>query len=211
MRQTMLCLLAGAALGCATAQAGTLTFESQSTGFFVGSATESGYTFTNASGTLLVWPNGNPGKAMEGTVANGNAELRVTRAGPVPYFTFESLDYAAYSLSNGGTQSLTVQGYLLGNPVGSDSWVLTGSNVPSNWTTELPTNLDAVVLDELRITLLASLSPTEMYQAVDNIVLADVASLPEPGGLTLLMIGLIGMGFTVHSKLSLGRRSLHPV
>jgi len=131
MRHIALYLLASVALGCA-AQAGTLTFESQPTGFFVGYATEAGYTFTNAAGTMLVWANGSPGNAMEGTVANRNSELRVTRAGAIPYFTFESLDYAAYSLSNSGTQTPSVQGYLDGNLVGGDSWGLTASNVPSN-------------------------------------------------------------------------------
>jgi len=58
-----------------------------------------------------------------------------------------------------------------------------------------------VVLDELRIVLLAGMTPTEMYQAVDNIVLTDVAAVPEPAGLAPLLVGLLGLGIALRPRM----------
>ena len=124
-----------------SAFANVITFETAPSGpGFTGPVTENGFTYSTLSGGLFVAVNGHPGQDMEGTETVGGGVLKIVRAGGGD-FTFDDIDFSAFAHSGTGSQTLMVEGFLGGLPVGTDQYTLANTNTfngpaYSNWTTE---------------------------------------------------------------------------
>jgi hypothetical protein len=183
------------------AEAAVITFETAPLiPNFVGPVTESGFTYSGASGALVVNNTGNPGQDMEGEATGGGGVLKIVSAG-APKFTFESVDFAAFADSGTGSQTLSVTGLLGGAPVATDTWTLANANtIPYSWTTEGASNLQGKAIDELLITLDGSPPAAPVfYEAVDNVTLSGVG-VPETTTWAMMLIGLFGLGAMTRSR-----------
>lgn len=174
---------AAAVLAAPLAQAAVITFETAPYGSFNGPVTESGFTYSRLSGTLIVNNIGNPGQDMEGNVKFGAGMLGIVAVGSPADFTFSGPDYAAIRRRS---QTLTVTGLLGGSTVGTDTYTLANTDVSfptyANWTTELASNLAGKTIDALQIALNGGIGrpSSYFYQAIDNVVLAAPSSVPGP-------------------------------
>jgi hypothetical protein len=186
------------------AHAATITFEAAPFGGgFTGPITESGFTYTKASGGLFVESFGHPGHDMEGTAIEGGGVLDIVQSSSGA-FTFFSLDYAAYAGTGVGSQTLHITGYLGGLAVGADTYTLanTSSASPafSNWTLESASSLAGVKIDDLKITLNGGLTDSSLFfQAVDNVVLGS-ATVPEPATWAMMLVGFGAVGATLRAR-----------
>ncbi|MGH6985590.1 MAG: PEP-CTERM sorting domain-containing protein [Caulobacteraceae bacterium] len=195
-------LSAGGALG--SASAATITFEAAPFGQFSGPATEAGFTYKTLSGSLFVDGFGNPGQEMEGAYTGGGV-LDIEDAGGGD-FTFDQLDYAAYSTDGAGSETLVVQGFEDGSLVASDSYSLSNTSndtndTYANWTTEFASALAGQRIDDLQITLAAQAGGDYPLQAIDNVVLTPV---PEPAAWALMLAGFFGLGGVFRARRSTG-------
>lgn len=152
---------AAAVLAAPLAQAAVITFETAPYGSFNGPVTESGFTYSRLSGTLIVNNIGNPGQDMEGNVKFGAGMLGIVAVGSPADFTFSGPDYAAIRRRS---QTLTVTGLLGGSTVGTDTYTLANTD------------------DALQIALNGGIGrpSSYFYQAIDNVVLAAPSSVPGP-------------------------------
>lgn len=132
---------------------------------------------------------------MEGQVTAGGGTLEVVLAGG-GNFQFNAVDFAAYSESGTGTQTLDVQGYLGATLVGTEQYTLTNTltltPTYANWTTESASVLAGQYVSELLIVLNANES-ADSYEAIDNVNLAT--GVPEPASVGLMGSGLAWLGY----------------
>ena len=153
------------------------------------------------SGGLFVNRFGNPGQDMEGDQEVGGGLLAIVSASS-GNFTFNSIDFAAFASSDPGSQTLSVEGFLGGSPVGTDAYTLANTNIfnPTypNWTTEAASVLAGKTFSELDITLNAG--GGSFSENIDNVVLTPVSAVPEPASLVLLTSGVLGWGFARRHK-----------
>jgi hypothetical protein len=200
MKRALLGLAIVIMLGLGSAaSASTITFETAPIGGgFSGPITENGFTYSDFSGGLFVSGNhGNPGRDMEGTGLAGGGVLDIVRAGG-GVFTFASTDYAAIDSRNQGSQTLTVNGYLAGSLVGTDTFILANTNVQTpiyaNWTTELASQLAGLSIDDLQFVLAGAgeINVFVSFEAIDNVTLTT--SVPEPAPLVLIFTALVILG-----------------
>jgi hypothetical protein len=156
--------------------ANTITLETAPLGAgFTGPVTENGFTYSRLSGGLFVSVGGNPGQDMEGTEAAGGGVLKIVSA-TGGNFNFNDIDFAAFDNSGTGSQTLMVEGFLGGSPVGTDSYTVANN---SSWTTEAASVLAGKIISELDIPLNAGASPTTFSENIDNVVLTP-AAVPAP-------------------------------
>jgi hypothetical protein len=186
-------------LPVAGARAATITFETAPVGLFSGptGVTESGYTYRLGGQSLDVNVHGNPGQDMEG-YTGGVGSLEIVKSGGGG-FTLSQFDFSTYDTLVGGTQTLSVEGFLDDSVlIITDTFTLTNADGYSNWTTELPSNLLGQNIDRLQFNLNA-LSPS-LYEAIDNVVLAPTTNVPEPMTLSLFGADLVGAVATRRRK-----------
>jgi PEP-CTERM motif len=187
--------LAFAVLAPGGAAAATITFETAAPGpGFLGPVIEDGFTYSTLSGGLYVNSVGVTGTSqdMEGQETAGGGTLRIVSATLGSTFSFLGLDIAPFSPALGPV-TVTVNGFLLGIAVASDSYTFNGTGaIPyDNWTTQLAIALAGLTIDELQIQLPAASDP--VFSAdIDNVSLGAPA-VPEPAGLFLLGVGLVGL------------------
>ncbi|MGH6992139.1 MAG: PEP-CTERM sorting domain-containing protein [Caulobacteraceae bacterium] len=197
-----LAISGGAAPGAASAA--TITFETAPYGDgFTGPVTEAGFTYKTLSGSLFVNGFGNPGQDMEGEYTGGGGILDIQEAGGGD-FTFDQLDYAAYSTDGAGSQTLYVHGYENGSLVASDSFTLSNTSndtddTYANWTTEAADLLAGKRIDDLQIALSAQVGGDYPLEAIDNVVLTPV---PEPAAWALMLAGFLGLGAALRVRRS---------
>lgn len=197
--------LAAAALAIAagSAQAQVVTFGAGTNGPFVGPVNESGFTYSEFSGSLYSNTLGNPSGDLEGySFENGGVVSFVSSS--AGDFTFEALDYAAYFNAGTGSQTLNLSGYLNGSLVGSDSFNLANTasffgGTYANWTTFAAVGLAGLTIDELRITL-NGFGSSESYQAIDNVTFGPVAAVPEPSAWAMMLFGFGAIGFAMRHR-----------
>ncbi len=184
------------ALACAPACAAlvTIRFETAPPEFLTAPVSESGFTYSSASGSLYVSPNGNPGQDMEGDGSGNGGVLRLVSNMADSTFQFAGLDFSAYNLAAGTPGTITVVGLLGGATVGTDTYTLPAvSTFPyTNWTAEQAATLSGQLVDTLLINLPGSATGDAFYDNVDNVRL-EATSLPEPASLKLLAAGLLGL------------------
>lgn len=181
-------MLAGAALALSTAvgaQAAVITFESAPEGVFAfGGYSEAGFRYEVESGGFYVNVNGNPGHDLEGYANGGGGALSITSEDS-PLFTFDALDFWAYSPGQQGPWTLSVTGWRDGDVLGVDDFVVDGSS-GIDWTFFGAENLAGLKLDRLSFELDAG---GGYWEAVDNIRLTSVSAIPEPGVWALMIAG----------------------
>jgi hypothetical protein len=139
---------------------------------------------------------------MQGGPNAGGGALKIVSAGG-GNFDFAALDFAAIDFSGAGSQTLMIEGFLGGLPVGTDQYTLANTaNIPfTNWTTEAASVLAGKTISELDIELNAGNSPTTFAESIDNVVLTPVsAPVAEPASLALLAAGLPGLGLVSRRK-----------
>lgn len=194
----------------AATYASTITFETASPGGgFTGPMSENGFTYKISSGGLFVNTFGNAGHDMEGQQIRGGGTLTIAAVGGGT-FTFDGLDFAAYSASDMRSQTLTVVGQRDGSIVGMDHFTLTSTSIfdpaYANWTAETASALAGMNINELDIILkpASANDPDFFSMAVDNVALTFVAPAPEPSTPAILLAGLFGLVW-------LQRRRLHSI
>ncbi len=167
------------------AQATVITFGPGTIGSPVTSTAEGIYTYDTLSGGLFRDTQGNgDGFNMEGLSGVGGV-LRIVRndvAGGL--FTFDQADVGwQFNLALG----ISFEGFLLGVSTGTDTFITTAD---SAYSTQFSSLLAGVQIDELRVTLAA---PSGTASILDNVVLNERSSVPEPATVLLLGIGLAGV------------------
>jgi hypothetical protein len=176
----MVALLSGAA------SADTITFSTAAGGAFTGPTVEGDFSYALFGGGLFVdLLNGNPSLEMEGFIPTNGGTLQIVRndvAGGL--FTFDEADVQQF---NFGAVPVVFEGYLGGALQASDSLLTSASSLTH--TTLASSNLSGVAIDELRILLDASSSPSA-WEGVDNV---DLTPVPEPGTLVLVGAGLVAL------------------
>lgn len=182
------------AAGAAEAVAATITFEgAPSITTLEGAYVEAGFRYETVDGGLYVNDRGNPGNSMDGLSFVGGGMLAISALDGA-LFTFIGLDYAAYSTTDEGLQTLLVRGARDGAVVASQEFVLANDDngdfgAYDNWTTEVADSFGGVNLDQLLITLNGSSYPGfQSYQAIDNVVLSGSA-VPEPASWAMIILG----------------------
>jgi hypothetical protein len=138
---------------------------------------------------------------MQGGPNAGGGALKIVSAGG-GNFDFAALDFAAIDFSGAGSQTLMIEGFLGGLPVGTDQYTLANTgNIPfTNWTTEAASVLAGKTISELDIELNAGNSPTTFAESIDNVVLTPVSAPVAEASLALLAAGLPGLGLVRRRK-----------
>jgi hypothetical protein len=190
MRSAVMCLILGV-LSSVSVNAAIIDFDAFPSGTYAypgdSIGTEDGYSLVaHSSGTVELGIH-----SFFSTTGNGVSQgnpgtpvLQVTRAST---FTFDSFD--TRDQSGSPAEPITVTGFLLGVPQGSDVF---DPNPGPAMTTMPSINLAGIAIDELRISFPVPF-PAFNFVNFDNIVLSDVA-VPEPSTLTLLGFAAIGLG-----------------
>jgi hypothetical protein len=159
--------------------------------FFSGPGTptvEGSFRYDAFSGGLFGEPSafGNPPPEVEGAVATDGGVLTVVRNDvPGGLFTFDAADIVSHFRED---QPVMFAGFLGGALQATDVFNTGASNV---YATVVSSLLAGVEIDELRVTLRTGLGSGE---ALDNLVLTPQNVVPEPASLSLLGLGLAGMG-----------------
>lgn len=191
--QSILTLAAAGTLAVC-GRAATITFDTAPgcCGSFGGPVTENGFTYSLGIGTLFLNSAGNPGQDMEGYHGTGGGGLQIVSAS-AGNFMFSAVDYAAFSSTGTGSQTLLVQGFLGATLVGMEQYTLANSGGAYNWTTESASNLAGKTISTLLITLNANTPSGNLsWQSIDNVVLTS-ASAPEPGTFMAGLAALAGL------------------
>ncbi|WP_041342059.1 PEP-CTERM sorting domain-containing protein [Marinobacter similis] len=171
----------------------TITFGPGSYGTPVGATNEGIYTYDTFSGALFRDSQGNGDSFnMEGLAGTGGV-LSLARNDVLNgLFTFDGADVAwQFNISD----SVIFEGFLSGVSQGIDSFL---TSADSAYTSYLSNNLSGVFIDTLFVTLNAP--TTSQASVVDNIVLTEVASVPEPSTIALFGLGLLGFGLARRKK-----------
>jgi hypothetical protein len=210
MNLKILATAAALAMSAVGAHAATITFEGPTWGpDFTGPVTENGFNYSTGSGHLYLNTFGNPGQDMEGQMFGDGGVLTIVKDSP-GLFTFDSLDFGAYDAFHTFGQTLTVNGYLGGNIIETNTFSLNGANASggtlSNWTHE--TNILPTQIDRLDIVLNAKAvdgnvdQQRQFYAAVDNVNLTGVpgSGTPEPATWAMMVIGFGGLGAMIRSR-----------
>jgi hypothetical protein len=201
-RASILAVFAAVVLTGGGASAATIGFETAPPGSFVmPSVTESGFTYSEQSGSLFVDPNsGNPNSHMNGSTLDGGGVLRIVSAVLGQSFQFLRLDVAGLLINASGSVQITVTGVDNGATVATDTYTATLDPLGFVWVTNNAINLAGLALDELLIGLPGEwngVAGTKFLQStVDNIVLDALpgrAAVPEPGTLTFIGTSLLGL------------------
>lgn len=166
------------------AQAAVITFEGAPADELSGTYVEDGFRYGEASGHLYGNIYGNPGRDIEGLVANEGGVLFISSEDS-PLFTFDALDYWAFNSNGQGSQTLLVNGWRDGVLLGSDSFEL-ANNGGVSWTLFGATELAGKKLDKLTIGLDAG---NFYWQGVDNVRLTAVSAIPEPATWAMMITG----------------------
>lgn len=199
---SILAVFAAVILTASGVSAATIGFETAPPGpFLVPSVTESGFTYSEHSGSLFVDPiDGNPNTHMNGSTLDGGGVLKFVSAVPGQDFQFLRLDLAGLLIDASGSVQITVTGLDGGATVASDTYTATLDPLGFVWATKNAINLADKTLDELRIDLpgeFSGVAGTKFLQStVDNVVLDALpgrVAVPEPATLTLLSSGLAGL------------------
>ena len=101
-------------------------------------------------------------------------------------FTVDSWDFRNSNINSGSQNTQSVSGFIGATLISADSF----TTVNNAWNTYISSNLSGMAVDKVLFTVY----PGNSQKYLDNVTVT--AKVPEPAMLTLLGIGLFGMGLS---------------